>query len=131
MAATFNFELVSPERVLFSGDASDAVLPGVEGDFQVLPGHAPMVSTLRPGIVEVTVEGAKRRVFVKGGFAEVDPERATVLAETAIDLAQRDPGRVSAELTAAEAWLADAKDDETRMMAGLAVDHLRQIQSAG
>ena len=67
MAGTFKFELVSPERVLLSEDAEQVVVPGADGDFGVLVGHAPLVSTLRPGMLEVLLPGKKRRVFVKGG----------------------------------------------------------------
>ena len=84
MADTFRFELVSPERVLVSVDAAQVVVPGAEGDFGVLAGHAPLVSTLRPGVVEVTApDTPAARIFVKGGFAEVEPDRLTILAQRA------------------------------------------------
>ena len=79
-----HFELVSPERLLFSGDVAEVDIPGTEGDMGILPGHAPVLSTLRPGVVTVTKEGgAKERIFVRGGFAEVNEKGLTVLAEKA------------------------------------------------
>ena len=82
--ATFNFELVTPERLLLSGAAEQVVVPGAEGDFAVLAGHAPVISTLRPGIVDITMADGKKRIFVKKGVAEADPERLTILAQTAV-----------------------------------------------
>ena len=95
MAATFKFELVSPERILMSVDVEQVVMPGSEGDFTVLANHAPVISMLRPGIIDATLENGRKRVFVKGGFAEVEADRATVLAQTALDLdeAQQRPHR--------------------------------------
>jgi len=130
MADTFKFELVSPERVLLSEDAEQVVLPGVQGDFAVLPNHAPMLSTLRPGILEVQLPSGSRRIFVKGGFAEVEPDRLTVLAQTAFDAGvSTAAASITAELEAAQAELDAAKDDEARFMAQEAVDKLRSLQS--
>ena len=129
MATTFKFELVSPERVLMSGDAEQVLLPGAEGDMTILPGHAPVISTLRPGILDIVLSGSKSRVFVKSGFAEVDPERVTVLAERAFDLAELDASQIAAELGAAEAELADAKDDDARFLANEAVSALQRLKA--
>ena len=79
--AELHFEFVSPERVLFSGEVDQVDLPGAEGDLGILAGHAPLVTTLRPGIVTVFRGGAREAIVVTGGFAEVVPERVTVLAE--------------------------------------------------
>jgi F-type H+-transporting ATPase subunit epsilon len=91
MADQFQFELVSPERLLLSEPVEMVVVPGVEGDFGVLPGHAPLVSTLRPGVIAV-FEGGKvvQRIFVASGFAEVTGERCTVLAQQATPLGDID-----------------------------------------
>src|SRR5688572_20909575 len=130
MADTFKFELVSPERVLLSEDAEQVVLPGVQGDFAVLPNHAPMLSMLRPGILEVQLPSGSRRIFVKGGFAEVEPDRLTVLAQTAFDAgASTAAASITAELAAAQAELDAAKDDDARFMAQEAVDRLRSLQA--
>ena len=125
---TFKFELVSPERVLMSADVEQVVLPGAEGDFAVLVGHAPFVSTLRPGVLDVTAAAGNKRLLVKGGFAEVDPKRLTVLAEQAFDVAEMSAGKVAEELAMAEAGLAAATDDETRLRASTLIDQLRALQ---
>ncbi len=125
---TFKFELVSPERILVSEDVDQVVLPGSEGDFAVLTGHAPFVSTLRPGVLDVTAPGGRKRILVKGGFAEVAPTQLTVLAETAVDVADLDAARIGRELEAAEAELAAAKDDEARLRASTLIEQLKQLQ---
>lgn len=128
MAQTFTFELVSPERVLIQGEAEQVLLPGSEGDMTVLPGHAPLISTLRPGVVDVVLGGSKSRVFVRQAFAQVDPERVTVLAEKAYDLADLTGATLSAELSKAEADLGSAKDDEQRRVAHQAIDSLSRLK---
>jgi len=129
MAGTFKFELVTPERMALSQDATQVVVPGLEGDFAVLAGHAPVISALRPGVVVVTLPDASRtRIFVKGGFAEVDPQHLTVLAERALDVEAMDAGTIAAELAAAEAELAAAADDTARLAATSALDQLRGLQ---
>lgn len=125
---SFKFELVSPERVLVSEDVDQVVLPGTEGDFAVLVGHAPFVSTLRPGVLDVTAGSVRRRLLVKGGFAEVDPARLTVLAEQAFDVADLDAAKLSRELESAEAELAAAKDDEARLRASTLIEQLKSLQ---
>ena len=88
--ATFHFELVSPEKLLFSGDVEQVDVPGAEGDFGVLAGHAPYVSTLRPGILTVRGTSGEQKIVVLGGFAEVSAKGLTVLADTADSLADFD-----------------------------------------
>jgi F-type H+-transporting ATPase subunit epsilon len=85
-SGTFTFELVSPERKLMSGPARMVVIPGEEGDFGVLPGHSALVATIRPGVIEITMDGAEtvQRIFIAGGFADVSATQCTVLAEEAI-----------------------------------------------
>jgi F-type H+-transporting ATPase subunit epsilon len=129
MAQTFKFELVSPERIVFSGEAEQVILPGSEGDMTILPHHAPIVSTLRPGILDVALNGAKIRVFVKQAFAQVEPDRLTVLAEKAFDLAGADQGTIAAELAAAEAELGAAKDDAQRLVANQAIAALSSLRA--
>ena len=104
MAELLNFELVSPERLLSSGKVAMVVVPGVEGDFGVLPGHAPMMSTIRPGAIAIYENDSNtvtRRVFIDGGFAEVTPEGLTILAERALPVADIDSASVATELAAA------------------------------
>lgn len=132
MAATFNFELVSPERILLATeDAEQVQLPGAEGDFTVLAGHTPVISALRPGILEILVGGSRRRMFVRGGFAEVQPGSLTVLAQMAMEISEMDPSRIATELEIAEAEIVSAKDDETRRMAYFAVEQLKALQGVG
>ena len=129
MADTFKFELVTPERMLMSQDAARVVVPGMEGRFTVLPGHAPVISALRPGIVELTLtDGRTPRIFVKGGFAEVDSANVTVLAERAWDVEDLDQAVIASELQAAEAELAAASSDTGRLAAVSAVEQLKALQ---
>ena len=127
MAGTFKFELVSPERILMSVDADQVVVPGADGDFAVLAGHAPVITTLRPGVLDVTIGNTKRRVFVKSGFAEVDPTRLTVLAQTAFNVEDMTAAIVADELKKAEAELASAKDDASRAAADTLVSELKRL----
>jgi F-type H+-transporting ATPase subunit epsilon len=129
MAGTFKFELVSPERVLLSIDADQVVVPGSDGEFAVLAGHAPVIATLRPGVLDVTAGSAKRRLFVKSGFAEVDPSRLTVLAEKAYDVDEMSSVAIAEELKAAEADLAAAKDDNAKRMADTLVNELKRLSA--
>ena len=129
MAATFTFELVTPERLLLSEPAEQVVVPGSEGDFAVLVGHAPVISTLRPGVIEITLPQGRQRIFVKKGVAEADPERLTVLAQTAVAIDDLDAGRLAGELKAAEAEVTEAKDDQSKRMAEMLVDVLRRLQA--
>ncbi len=129
MAATFNFELVTPERLLLSGAAEQVVVPGAEGDFAVLAGHAPVISTLRPGILEITMADGRQRIFVKKGVAEADPTRLTILAQTAVAVESLDAAAIASELKAAEGELAEAKDDQSKRMAETLVELLKRMQA--
>jgi F-type H+-transporting ATPase subunit epsilon len=110
------FELVSPEQLLISEDVEMVLVPGAEGVFGVLARHAPLISSLRPGVVGICRKGRQpdERYFVAGGFAEVTGERCTVLAEHPIDVATMDRGEVETELKNAREDLDDAKDDKER-----------------
>jgi F-type H+-transporting ATPase subunit epsilon len=129
MAQTFKFELVSPEKVLLSGEAEQVQLPGSEGDMTILPGHSPLISTLRPGVIDVVFGGSKSRVFVRQAFAQVEPDRLTVLAEKAYDVAEFGASQISAELSAAEAELGQAKTDEQRLVANQAIAALSALKA--
>ena len=128
MADRFRFELVTPERMALSEDVAQVVVPGVEGEFTVLPGHAPVISALRPGVIEVALPeaGGKTRIFVKGGFAEVDADHLTVLAERAVPVEALD---AAGELETAEAELAAAADDASRLAAASAVESLKALRA--
>ncbi len=130
MADSLKFELVSPEKLLKSGDVQQVTVPGTEGDFTVLPGHAPVLSTVRPGVVVVVDGGGEEKIFVRGGFAEASPAGLTVLAEQAIPLAELDAEALAQQIQNAEEDVADAKTDDSRQRAQESLDHLRQLQSA-
>src|SRR5882724_1779331 len=115
MAEKIHFDLVSPERLLLSDDVEMVTLPGAEGYFGVLAGHAPVISTLRPGIIEVKGgETADLRLFVRGGFAEVDARKVIVLAEEAIPMADFDLAALDQRIHDTEEDLVAAKTDAER-----------------
>ena len=112
------FELVSPERLLLSQEVDMVVVPGEEGDFGVLERHSPMISTLRPGVIQVHDGGSvSERIFVAGGFAEVTPARCTVLAEEALPVGEIDRAAAEQRLSNAKDDLLDAKDDAEKASA--------------
>lgn len=118
MAGTVAFELVSPERLLVSAPVEMVVVPGAEGDFGVLPGHAPMISAVRTGVISIWNGGAvERRIFVAGGFAEVEPDRCTVLAEDAVALEDAAPQDAEDRLREARQALEEAADEAARAAA--------------
>jgi F-type H+-transporting ATPase subunit epsilon len=126
-----HFELVSPARLLFSGDVASVQIPGTEGEMTIMPMHAPVLSTLKPGVVTVTKDGgAVEKMFVRGGFAEVNASGLTVLAETAIPLADLDGAALAAQIRNAEDDVADAKSDAARAKATETLDHLRSLAAA-
>jgi F-type H+-transporting ATPase subunit epsilon len=133
--ATFPFELVSPTRLVFSGEAEQVDVPGAEGDFGVLPGHAPFISALRPGVLTIRNGADVKRFFVRGGFAEVNPEGLTVLAETAVPVEDVDREAMADAIKAAEKSVADARDDAARWKAVEAAEQLKaaaaQVSGAG
>lgn len=115
MADTVKFELVSPERLLFSADVESVVVPGTEGDFGVLPGHTRLISTVRPGVISVFQDGkVTDRIFVEGGFAEVTGTGCTVLAEHAVPVAEIQREQAQQAIQDAREDVEDAKDDEAR-----------------
>ncbi|MFY9839260.1 MAG: F0F1 ATP synthase subunit epsilon [Xanthobacteraceae bacterium] len=128
--ALLHFEFVSPESVLFSGDVDQVDLPGSEGDLGILPGHAPLVTTLRPGIVTIFREGAREPVVVIGGFAEVGPGGLTVLADRAVARADFDLESLAGDIKDAEEDVADCKDDAERDRLARHLDQLRALQTA-
>ena len=131
MPATFPFELVSPEKLLFTGEVEAVVVPGTEGEFTVLKDHAPVMSVLKPGIVEIgATTTTKTRLFVRGGFADVSPKGLTILAEYAIPLEELDAAKLDVDLKNAEEDLADAKDDEARRRAVEKRDQLNELRVA-
>ncbi len=131
MPDPFKFDLVSPERLLVSDEVEQVLVPGAEGDMTVLAYHAPVLTTLRPGLLDIGFpEGEHRRYFIRGGFAEIGPSGLTVLAETAVDLVELDAGQLAQAVTDAEEDVAGASDDMLRDRAQTRLDHLRQVQTA-
>lgn len=104
--ANFHFELVSPEKLLFSGEVEQVDVPGVEGDFGVLAEHAPMVTTLRPGILTVHAAGGQQKIVVLGGFAEVSADGLTVLADVAEAMEDIDRGEIATRVSELESRIA-------------------------
>jgi F-type H+-transporting ATPase subunit epsilon len=128
--ASFHFELVSPDKLLFSGPVEDVLAPGTEGDFVVLRDHAPVMTALRPGIVDIgEAQGKHTRVFVRGGFADVSAAGLILLAETAMPVADLSAERLDAEIKNAEEDLADASEDQ-KQAAQEKLDRLRELKDA-
>src|SRR6478735_8077223 len=128
--AQFQFDLVSPERLLLSEAVDQVDVPGSEGDFGVLAGHAPFVTTLRPGILVVYRGGDALRVVVNGGFAEVNPEGLTVLADMAVPIEDFDRAMLDGQIKDAEEDVADAKDPWLRDKLAHKLDQLKALQAA-
>ncbi len=125
MADTFQFDLVSPEQRLASLQAVRVQIPGTEGDFTAMPNHAPFLTTLRPGFVSVTAEGQVSEYLVTGGFAEVSPEAASVLAERALPRSEVNP-EIIAEIEAEAQAAFDSASEEGRTAAA---QRLRDVQA--
>ena len=129
MPDPFKFELVSPERLLVSGNVEQVLVPGAEGDMTVLAKHAPVLTTLRPGLLDIGFPGGKsQRYFLRGGFAEMNPDGLTVLAETAIDLDELQADQLALAIKDAEEDVADLTDD-AKDRASTKLEHLRQVQT--
>jgi len=127
--ATFHFDLVSPERLLFSGEVDQVDVPGTEGDFGVLANHAPTVSALRPGIMAVTINGQRQLMIVLGGFAEVSADgKLTVLADLADSMESFDRGVLSERIAEQEAKIKDMESGNALDRAIERLDHFRQVE---
>ncbi len=128
MADTIAFELVSPDRLLISEDVEMVVIPGTEGDFGVLVEHQPMISSVRPGILEVHNAGTEpRRIFVTGGFAEVTGQRCAVMTEEAIPLDEVDRASFEQRIKDGEQDLETAKTDHDRHLIEIRLETLRNV----
>ena len=129
--AGLHFELVSPARLLFSGSVASVTIPGTEGEMGIFPGHSPVLSTLKPGVVTVHKDGgATDRIFVKGGMVEVNPQGLTLLAEVAIPMAELSREALAQQIRNAEEDLSDAKPGEAQRKASETLEHLKALQSA-
>ncbi len=127
--ATFHFDLVSPEKLLFSGEVTQVDVPGAEGDFGVLAHHAPLVATLRPGIMTIFEPNRQIRAVVSGGFAEVSEKGLTVLADMAVPIEDFDTAKLAAAIKDAEEDVADAADDAARDKLKRKLDQLKALQA--
>ena len=125
--ASLHFELVSPEKLVFSGEVDQVDIPGIEGDFGVLAGHAPLVTTLRPGILTVHAASGQQKIVVLGGFAEVSAQGLTVLADTADAVETCDRGMIAERIGALESRIAKTEpgSDLDRLITRL--DHYKQV----
>lgn len=113
MAEAFTFELVSPEALVLSGDANEVVVPGNEGYFTVLANHAPFMTSVKPGVVDVVMaDGEKSQIFVRGGFADVSPSGFTLLAEQAVDLKELDMADLDQQIQNAQEDVNDAEGEK-------------------
>jgi len=127
---TFHFDLVSPEKLLFSGEVDQVDVPGIEGDFGVLVGHAPTVSALRPGIMIVYVGGNAQRMVVLGGFAEVSADgKLTVLADLADSVEDFDRGALTERIAAQEEKIKEMESGNALDRAIERLDHFRQVDN--
>ena len=125
-----HLEFVSPESVLFSGDVDQVDLPGIEGDMGILPEHAPLVTTLRPGIVTIFRGSNREPVVVIGGFAEVSPAGLTILADRAVARADFDMESLASEIRDTEEDVTDAEDDAQRDKLARHLEQLKSLQAA-
>jgi F-type H+-transporting ATPase subunit epsilon len=124
------FDLVSPERLLFSKPVDMVTVPGTEGYMGVMAGHASLVSTLRAGMIDMKDEGQDTRYFIRGGFAEINAGKITVLAEEAIPISELDIAVLDQRIADAQDDEIAAKTDEERTRAAQLVDDLKLVRAA-
>lgn len=129
--AAFSFELVSPESLLFSGEVEAVQVPGSEGDMTVLAQHAPLITTLRPGLIGVQERPGSevRRIFVRGGLADISQTRVTILAEQAVPVEEMTAERLAGEVEAAQQGVASASTDEARSRAQERLGQMQGVQT--
>ena len=130
MADKLHFNLVSPERQLMSQDVDEVDIPGAEGWIGVLPNHAPLMTTLAPGMVRIKDGSDEKRIFVRGGFAEISPAGLTLLAEEAMPAEELDAAKIAQSIKDAEEDVADADTDEKKLAAQQSLDRLKELQAA-
>jgi len=126
--ATFHFELVSPEKLAFSGEVDQVDVPGLEGDFGVMAGHAPLVATMRPGILTVVVGGTREKIVVLGGVAEVSDKGLTVLADVATSLAELDREMFASQIEEMEEKLKNGEPGHELDSEIERLDHFKSLQ---
>jgi F-type H+-transporting ATPase subunit epsilon len=126
--ATFHFDLVSPEKLAFSGEVDQVDVPGAEGDFGVLAGHAPVVAVIRPGILVIRTGTSQQKIIVLGGLAEVSDNKLTVLADVATSIEELDRARFAATISEMEEGLKEKDGDELDQEIER-LDHFKSIQN--
>jgi F-type H+-transporting ATPase subunit epsilon len=126
--ATFHFDLVSPEKLAFSGEVDQVDIPGAEGDFGVLNGHAPVVAAMRPGVLVIRTSTSQQKIIVLGGLAEVSDNKLTVLADVATSIEELDRARFAATISEMEEGLKEKHGDELDQ-AIERLDHFKSIQN--
>ena len=126
--ANFHFDLVSPEKLLFSGEVEQVDIPGSEGDFGVLAGHAPLVAIIRPGILTVIADGKEHKIVVLGGFAEVSPNGLTVLADVATAVEDIDQAALASHIKQIEDKVAQMEQGSALDKEIWRLDHFRTVQ---
>ena len=131
MAEAFKFELVSPERLLVSEEVESVIIPGADGEMTVMARHAPVMSTIKPGVVTVRpISGAEQRYVVFGGFADILPDGCTLLAESAVAVKDIDRADLARRIGEAKEDVADAKDEAARTRAEQYLAHLSTLEGA-
>jgi F-type H+-transporting ATPase subunit epsilon len=126
---TFHFDLVAPDKLLFSGDVDQVDVPGAEGDFGVLAGHAPLVAMLKPGILVVHIGAEKKRIVVLGGFAEVNPQGLTILADVATAVEDVDRAAIAAQIQEMEENVKQMEQGSLLDRAITKLDHFRTLDN--
>ncbi|MGE3364270.1 MAG: F0F1 ATP synthase subunit epsilon [Rhizobiaceae bacterium] len=127
----FKFDLVSPERLLISEEVEAVIIPGAEGEMTVMANHAPVMTTIKPGVVTVKpTGGADQRFVVFGGFADILPAGCTLLAEEAVEVKDIDREALARRIQDAREDVSDAKDDASKAKAQEFLDHLTTLESA-
>jgi F-type H+-transporting ATPase subunit epsilon len=128
--ASFFFELVSPEKLVFSGEVEEVIATGSEGDFTVLKDHAPVMATLRPGLIEYTTDSGRQKLFVRGGYADMSASGLTILAEQVIPFAELNAEKIAHEIRDAEDDAKDAADGEAKRLALETLGRLNELRTA-
>jgi F-type H+-transporting ATPase subunit epsilon len=126
---TFHFELVSPAKLLFEGAVESVVLPGLEGDMTIMANHAATMTSLRPGVVTIADGKTSKRLYVRGGFADVNASGLTILAEQATPVEELHAEAIAAEMKNAEEDLRDAKSDEAKRSALEKLGQLKDVMA--
>lgn len=130
MPDPFHFDLVSPEKMVFSGDVEQVDVPGAEGDFGVLAHHAPLIAMLKPGILTIFGTGEAKRIVVVGGFAEVNEQGLTILADMAVPVEDFDHADLASQIKDTEEDVTDASDDAARDDAREKLEQLKALDAA-